>query len=57
MQEWRLVFCMGGGKNPRREFECMEHQVFDLNHEVLIEVRDRYPMITEMIGSARVPLG
>lgn len=27
-----------------------------LDHEVYIEVRDRDPMITEMIGSARVPL-
>lgn len=34
----------------------MEHAVLSLNHEVYIEVRDRDPMITEMIGSARVPL-
>lgn len=56
LQEWRSAVCMGGGKNPRWEFQFMEHQVLSLDHEVYIEVRDRDPMITEMIGSARVPL-
>jgi len=34
----------------------MEIPVFDVMHEVYIEVRDRDPLISEMVGQARVPL-
>ena len=50
LQEWRSAVCISGGRNPRWEFQFMEIPVFDVMHEVYIEVRDRDPLISEMVG-------
>jgi hypothetical protein len=48
--EWRSAVCVSGGRNPRWEFQHMDIEVRNMEHEIYIEVRDRDPLRSEMIG-------
>lgn len=45
-REWRSAICINGGRHPRWEFQFFDFEVANLEHEILIEVRDRDPLIT-----------
>ena len=56
-QEWRSDVCVNGGRNPEwGAFNRMEHIVMDPMQEVIIQVRDKDMIGSDMIGHARVPL-
>ena len=39
-REWRSEVCFEGGKNPSWTFQFMDIEVFNMEHEINIEVRD-----------------
>jgi len=56
-REWRSAICVGGGRNPRWELQFFDFEVTNMEQEIYIEVRDRDPLITEMIGCANLKVG
>lgn len=55
--EWRSEVCVSGGRNPRWEFQHMDLEVANMEHEMYIEVRDRDPFTSQMIGHVRTKVG
>ena len=49
-REWRSAVCEFGGRKPHWTLQFMDIEVMNMEHEILIEVRDRDPMMTEPIG-------
>lgn len=48
--EWLSAVCEFGGRKPSWTLQFMDFEVMNMEHEIYIEVRDRDPMRTEMIG-------
>lgn len=46
-----------GGRNPRWIMQFFEWELFDLNHELFIEVRDKDMIGSQFLGQARIPIG
>lgn len=53
-REQRSAVVEGGGRNPRWFEQFFDFEVSNLEHELYLEVRDKDPYVTEMIGYATV---
>ena len=59
-EERRTEICEYGGRNPRWSMMPQQHiewELFNLDHELLIEVRDKDMIGSAFLGQARVPVG
>lgn len=57
-REWRSAVCEFGGRKPHWTLQFMDIEVMNMEHEILIEVRDRdNMMMTEPIGHVTIKVG
>jgi hypothetical protein len=56
-REWRSAICLDYGARPYWEHSFFDFEVANLEHEILIEVRDKDLMRTEPIGAATLRVG